>query len=391
MAGYLFLIGGDTDEQAYENLKHCIQTGVYSTYIKPPKEKNWRPEVASTFADYLGMRAGDNVYFFSKRKVYGVGTLVDIDNACKYKNFPDASEAMVYNYEDIKEDLLYDTDTGSQHNRWLCVFKPYPAFFKTGVDMDELLQSAPEKIRIIRTMQGVSFIKMDDEENKAIRDFIVYKNKDSINDETMHFPVIDDVHHRIKRKLSQKYSLKASDVMDQRATPTGILDHEMALECGVLELLMDDDSTNEVLGNWKYVSHQVIASPFKPLAYVSKMDIFGYRHISGLPVGYDSSVSDYMVIELKARKATADCVEQLLRYVEWIKQEYAYGDYSRIKAFLIAKSYDQTAIDAQKTSAVRYYTQGGRSPKTATWAELRFIKYRYDKASRKLLLEPVEL
>jgi len=178
--------------------------------------------------------------------------------------------------------------------------------------------------------------------------------------------------------------------MDQRATPTGILDHEMALECGVIELLLNDKSVNEVLGNWKYISHQVIASPFKPLAYVSKMDIFGYRYISGLPDGYDSSVSDYLVIELKARNADADCVEQLLRYVEWVKQEYAHGDYSRIKAFLIAKSFNQSAIDVLKTSAVRHYTEGGRSPKTVTWAGLKFIKYRYDNATRKLLLDLVE-
>jgi hypothetical protein len=109
-----------------------------------------------------------------------------------------------------------------------------------------------------------------------------------------------------------------------------------------------------------------------------------------LPEGYNT-VSDYLVLELKKDAANSASVEQTLKYVEWIRQEYARGDYSRIKAFLVASDFDQSALDALNLSATRYFTEGGRSPRTATWQELKFLRYRYDRSIKKLILESVAL
>ena len=384
MAGYLFLISKDEAEA----LEACMQTGIYSTIINPPNG-TWGRPYESTIADYLSMKAGDNVYFFMDRMIYGVGKLIDIGGACKYKNYPQASTPFEYVYKDIRKELLLDTGFGSENLRWLCVFEPYPAFFKQGVDMDEVLSSSPTKIRMIRAMQGVSFIKLDDEENKAVRDLIVFRNRNVLSDKKHRYTFNDNSHRKIGKKVSSIYTLSAAEIMDLRVDQNGVLRTEMALECGLIELLATAVPEGEILGRWEYISHQVIASPFKPLAYAARMDIFGYNYVPKIPDEY-KTVSDYLVIELKKDGADSTCIEQTLRYVEWIKQEYAQGDYSRIKAFLVASNFDSSALDVLKTSAIRYYTEGGHSPKTAVWKELTLLKYRYDQTSRKLILEPTE-
>jgi len=182
--------------------------------------------------------------------------------------------------------------------------------------------------------------------------------------------------------------MSASDIMYHCVNRDGTLKHEMALECGVIELLATSVPEGDVFGHWDYVSHQVIASPFKPLIYVDKMDIFGYNFVLGVRDKFET-VSDYLVIELKKDIADGVCVEQTLRYVEWIKQEYAQGDYSRIKAFLVANDFDQTAIDAQRNSGIRHYTEGGRSPRTAIWKDLTLLRYRFDLLLKKLQIDPL--
>lgn len=380
MAGYLFLLNKENPE----SLELCMKTGIYSTVISKPKGYWGRPH-ESTIADYLSMKAGDNVYFFMDRRIYGIGILVDINGACKYKNYPLSSTPSSHKYKSIKDGLLFDSGLGSEDLRWLCLFEPYPVFLKDGVDMDELLSSSPEKIRMIRAMQGVSFIKLDDEENKAVMDYIVFKNRNKLIDKRYRFSFNKGKHNKIREKASSSYTLSASEIMDLRVDQNGILGSEYSLECGIIELLSTGATESSILGKWDYISRQVIASPFKPLAYADKMDVFGYRYISGLPDGYNT-VSDYLVLELKKGLADSSSVEQTLKYVEWIKQEYANGDYSRIKAFLIAGEFDQSANNILKSSAIRHFTEGGRSPKTATWEDLTLLRYRYDHESKKLLL-----
>ena len=60
MAGYIFNIG-ETG-----NVKEIFKKGYYSTYMKSISPNPFE----GTFADYMSMSEGDNVYFFQKRKVY---------------------------------------------------------------------------------------------------------------------------------------------------------------------------------------------------------------------------------------------------------------------------------------------------------------------------------
>ncbi len=47
----------------------------------------------STYADYLSMREGDYIFFFTDRKIYGVGKLTNLVNDCKYWLFDGANIA----------------------------------------------------------------------------------------------------------------------------------------------------------------------------------------------------------------------------------------------------------------------------------------------------------
>lgn len=101
MAGFLFSLDNE------ESLIESINRGVYSTRLSEPGDV-WKIHHEGTFADFCSMNEGDNVYFFIKRKIYGIGSLTNINGQCKFLNYPNANIPSIQNYEEIKEDLLLD-------------------------------------------------------------------------------------------------------------------------------------------------------------------------------------------------------------------------------------------------------------------------------------------
>ena len=272
MAGYVMTV------KDKESLEKMVESGVYSTILPEPKNGKWRQAQEGTFADYLSMKPGDSIYFFYKRKIYGIGEIVNVGNDCKYLNFPKAD--IPSKYADIKirsEELLWKESSLS--NRCLCLFKPSPYFFKNSVDMDDVLNSNPDKFRRIRTLWKLSFIKIDDEENKALQDIILKRNESNLVDGKNVYSFDKKVHADIDKKLNREYRLNAYQIMLNALDADKKLKHEMAIEAYLCSILEKDNDTP--FGRWDYVSHQVAASPFKPVDYMDKMDIFGYRYIKG--------------------------------------------------------------------------------------------------------------
>ena len=103
------------------------------------------------------MKPGDNVYFFGKRRVYGIGEIVDafgtgegafeVSKGSSSPEFVPAERAIT---------TINKTD---RTERWAIIFKPSPLFFFDGIDMDDLLQSNPGAFRSLRTFQKKSFIQ----------------------------------------------------------------------------------------------------------------------------------------------------------------------------------------------------------------------------------------
>lgn len=375
MAGFLFSLSGT------DSLIDCINTGTYATLLSGSGPNGtWRAHHEGTFADYCSMQEGDNVYFFIKRKIYGIGTLININGACKYLNYPDADKPIIPIYREIHSDLILDKgELQSNKLRFLCIFKPYPYFFNDGIDMDEILSSAPEKFKILRAFWKRSFIKFSDEENQAFKDIILRRNIESMDGhpDNIISSTYETFHKRIEERTkdNDRYKLSVSPFLTSVIGKEGRITHEMAIEAALIyQLSINDKQTVAIFEEWDYVSHQVIASPFKPIEYMDKMDVFGYRFISD----FKPTISNYLIVEIKKDIVETPDILQVMKYVDWVKNEYAYGDYKMINAFLLGHSYTQEALDLLKELSERKYIQGVRPSTPAEWHNLKLVTYRFN-------------
>lgn len=235
--------------------------------------------------------------------------------------------------------------------------------------MDDALSSNPEKFKIFRTMWKVSFIKIDEEEDKALTDIILKRNEDNLLEEKNLFAFSQNTHIEIGKKINPEYRLDAYRILSNAACGQKIR-HEMAIEAAICDILGKDNDT--IFGKWDYVSHQVAASPFKPIDYMDKMDVFGYKYIRGF-----ETISKYLVIEIKKDEATEDVIEQIMKYVDWINQEYAHGDYSMIEAYVVASDFSKEVINKRDNQCIRNYTKGYRPTQTCSWNKVKLVKYEY--------------
>lgn len=370
MAGYVVNLSSEAALAMY------VQNGVYATILSVPKGY-WGVPHEATFADYATMQAGDNIYFFLGRKIYGIGVLVDVGGDCKFLNYPEANEPQNFDYLQIQNNLLWDEGPESVNQRWVCVFKPSPYFFTCGIDMDDVLSSNPQQFRMLRAFWKVSFIKIDDDENQALMDIILRNNQEALNNpHSKVFPTnYQTCHSNMATKiLTGNYYFRTSEILFKCANDTR-LRHEMALEAGLLhQLSVKEQNTVKLFGVWDYLSHQVIASPFKPIDYMDRMDVFGYSYIQGF-----KTKSRFLVAELKKNGATTGDVDQLMKYVDWVKDEYSYGDYSIINAFLIAFDFPSPVVEYARKMGERKYIIGRRPARSAIWSNLKLVKYSFNR------------
>lgn len=364
MAGYVFAIGGDTDNPELV-IKECVEKGIYSTYIRTTAAIPFE----GTLADYLSMKPGDNIYFFSKRKYYGVGELVQVGPDCKYCNYPTSGMPKIEEYDSIRNQLLVDYGPDSAKYRWICTFKGSPYFFERGIDTDEILTYKPNTFRILRAFWKVSFIKLGDEENASLKEIFLLRHQEEINNQTGIISTQPTYHTALRLKVDARYALSTQYVL-ANCSNGSYLKHEMALEAATIEALVNEQIPE--LGHWDYISHQVIASPFKPIDYMDKIDIFAYRYLHGTKIP-----CKYLVAELKRGTADADTVDQVMKYVDWVCQEYTYGDYDAVEACIIAFDFDDDIADHIKQNAKRRYMQGSHPIKNKEWRALKLISYKY--------------
>lgn len=377
MAGYLFTF---SDE---DMLKESLERGLYSTYVS----RTWSVAVQSTLGDYVTMRDGDDAYFFCNRKIYGIGRIVDVfPGVTVAENFEGATSVVKVNLDFAREHGLTEKPvikvTARNGNatykvqRWVIMFEPAPYLFAEGVDMDDMLQSDPSAFREVRAFSNRSFIKIDDEESMAFKRAILRRNMGTLRSMEMKETIECDVEGtkgELTRKLGGRNAgLSIRDLMRERRERDGSCGTESVLEAGALwQLSKGDSDTVRVLGRWDYLSHQVHASPTKPVQYMDKMDIFAYRWTEG----FAPIVGKYCVFELKRGTVAAEDLRQVLKYVDWCRSEYAGGDYSLISACLIGHDFDLRAIESEARSVWRNYTRGTRPAEPATWADLHLVSY----------------
>jgi len=149
----------------------------------------------------------------------------------------------------------------------------------------------------------------------------------------------------------------------------------MAIEADLIyQLSNNSQNAINIFGSWDYLTHQVIASPFKPIDYMDKMDVFGYKYIQN----QEPTISNYLVVEIKKDEINSQDILQLMKYVDWIKNEYTYNDYSMIKAFMLGFSYTQDALNTFLENVERKFIKGVRPSVSTEWTNVKLIQYRFN-------------
>lgn len=377
MAGYIFAVSKDGwSNFCTQNLAHGYFTPfaleVSKDEIESSRKRKSRNKILSaTLGDFVTMKPGDNVYFLSDRKIYGVGQLTSIGPDCKYDNYLDASKLIP---DCMMQPTAYLTEK-STRARWVFFFTPAPHLFKKGVDMDDVLRYRPAAFRMLRAFEGLSFIKIDDEENRALKEFIALANEQAYeNLENNSFLFDESLLLSLADHDLAPYLIKVDSALQDHENKEYIYS-EMFVESSLLEQLTQ--GTAEAFGSWDYVSHQLIASPFKPLKYIDKIDIFGYRfseHYDGSP----KLITKYLLVELKKGRIDAAAVEQTMQYVDWICHEYASGDYSKIEAYVVGNSVAANIETVIDEIGQRSYIVESHPVKTQKWNDLHLVKYSID-------------
>lgn len=348
-------IKGEEKAKKYA-LEKCFFEGIYSARCK----EDGGPFIG-TLADYLGMKSGDDIFFFTDRKIYGIGKLINIAGIdCRYR---------IHSRKDGVEDLV-ETKNPTIH-QFVCTFVPAPYFFRLGVDMDEVLMFSPEKIRSLRFFSKRSFMKLDDVESDAIKNVIARKNEQYLKefDEIVHYPFSDEIHKKMEEKLKANAEAYILSVFDYIKYNGKSVSSEYFIEGSIMDLLRRGES--EYIGRWDFIGRQYPASPPKPSEYEESMDLFGYRYVPDFP----GAISKYMVIELKAGIINKDHVQQTMKYVDWISREYTNGDYSMIEAYTIGLDKEENIESETTDFTKRNYIIESRPVENREWHELKILSY----------------
>lgn len=348
-------------------LKNCVKDGIYATVINSMSGGSF----LGTRADFLGMRPGDNIYFFFNRCIYGIGEIIGIEDNCVFKN----NNGKLYTFND------------NTKCPYFCLFKSTPHFFKNGVDMDEVLMSNPGAFRMLRFFHQRSFIKLDDVENKALKTFIIQKNELSLGsfDSSKHYAAANQekVFNDIRTKFlvnSNDYILDAAEIFLE-GTKVKKYPNMISSETYVEGLILDYvKRKNRLLGYWDFITRQYPASPAKPSEYVDCMDVFGYRYVEGYEK--EEIVSKYVVMELKSKAVDEDTILQVMKYVDWVCKEFAHNDYSMIEAYIIGYSKDDNLLNNNEKLYTRNYIKSskhnanrGIDVETGEWRDVKFVNY----------------
>jgi hypothetical protein len=226
---------------------------------------------------------------------------------------------------------------------------------------------------MLRAFWKVSFIKLSDEENDSLREIFLLRHQHELQTQIRILPENDSMHTVIAAHNLGEYIISPGDML-RTCTLRDRVKHEMALEATVVYDLCHNRIRD--LGNWDYVSHQVIASPFKPIDYMDKIDVLAMRYLPDTKIP-----CKYLVAELKKDGADNATVDQVLKYVDWVCSEYAYGDYEAIESCIIAAEYPDDISDYYGAVVQRYYTLGSHPVRNKQWSSLKLLKYSYENGS----------
>jgi hypothetical protein len=378
MSGYIVNLA---DEDA---LRRYVEFGVYGTLMKRPDYASWSVAAELTLADYLTMRPGDLIFFFRERTIYGVGRLLALQPGtptAALANYPGASFPHAQPPDD-RTHLLYRQHR-EEDMRWLVFFRPDPAFFTRGLDMDEVLQGDMRGVvRGLRVFEKRSFIQVEDDEAQVMADLLLRRNTDAAGylaqadgqifpDQSIFYQA--RIGAQADRLAAHKIDV---DGLLARYVREGIVAHEALLQAWLAHALtVRHPEVTTIFGAWDYVANQMPASPQKPVMYMDRIDLFGYT-TQRLSPNFPPTIMRYKAVELKKDLiGDVNVINQMLKYVDWLAHTRAGGDYSMVDAYLVASGYTPEVIDYACDAGVRDYITPYRPYQKQQWSQLTLVRY----------------
>jgi hypothetical protein len=71
-----------------------------------------------------------------------------------------------------------------------------------------------------------------------------------------------------------------------------------------------------------------------------------------------------------------------MKYVEWIRREYADGDYSLVSAFIVGNCIDDELAQRSRQFVTRDYVTGREPLEGRSWKDLTFVEYSVEESGR---------
>jgi hypothetical protein len=354
-------------------LELYVENGIYGT--SNLESQYWAPPTLYTLADYVTMAPGDLIYFFQSRYIYGIGRIIAVDKDGIEHYVLCNSRRSYLPPQSISPPYLWNGDKDPAI-RWRVLFRPSPKFFKQGVDMDEVLQADSGGVaRSLRVFENRSFIKMEDDEAHLLGTAILRRNEDNA-------PAYSDrsaqTHKTIaSRRNLNRYLLDIDDLASQDAT-RGRLAHESTLHVWLADALSRHRAeVVGIFGEWDYVANLYAASPTKPPRYMDYLDIFGYALAPPSPP-LPPYVRRYKVVEVKRDveiNRPINVVDQVMKYVDWVSNTRAGGDYGLVDAYVVARGFDDDLVAHATEKRERNYVIPRRPYETRRWGGLTLVQY----------------
>jgi hypothetical protein len=383
MACWLIVLAG----RDVEVFRHYARQGVYGTVLggtgAPGSWLVLRPELLYTLADYVTMRSGDMIFFFVDRNIYGIGELVAVRSDevafCNWRAADDFKRPV----PDLSQFLWTDLSPNVVHRlgsvRWLCTFRPQPAFFARGLDMDYALATDRGNVlNHLRVLSGRTFFRLEDSECELLARMLHRLN------ENVTPPIGLGADWDSSRLEALKRVLTDDHLFDPRRTVHTATDgnalKEAAAQVWVAHGLARR-KLDSVFDPWSYVANLEPASPLKPREYMDEIDLFGYSTFETAGPHAVRYVQRYHLVELKGKpgETLIDAVRQAMKYVDWIAHERAAGDYSEIHASVLTsrhgESLDPHALDEIRKIRLRNYVEPARPYAARDWQKLRLVTF----------------
>lgn len=327
-----------------ESLERVVELGCYSPRFSMSDDGDvrWRLGHRKATADLACLQAGGHVYLFAKRGIHGIGVLADppviLNHPRALENDPGKEEGLLPGIRLPEHRFIVRIDPERSH------------WFADPVDMDDVLTAGGTSMYALRTMEDRSFAVFDEVEDQAFDQELRLRNPD-LTRRTNGAPPGGS-------PLWAPHLSQAVQRID-----------ELAIETDLAWRLNRGEDLPAFEGPWDSALRQVTASPPKPVSYIDRIDLLARR--------FEASgrfVREHAVVEVKKGRATTKDAEQLMRYVDWVVDQYHHGHYERVRAYLVAEEFGpRLARDLPKV-ARRLFTIDPRRPRAKMWDSFTLVR-----------------